>query len=187
MQRPALLIIDMLNDYAPSLPPPRLDALIEHINALSAAFRSRHLPVVWVRNEFAPDLSDALPEMRERNIRICIRGTEGADIMPSLTAGPGDLSIIKKRYSAFFETSLDTELARLHPDVLVLAGINTHACIRTTAVDAYQRNLAVVLAADCIDSYDREHHDISLRYMRDKIATVMTTRELEAALPPTAP
>jgi isochorismate hydrolase len=42
--------------------------------------------------------------------------------------------------------------------------------------------LPVVLALDCIDSYDREHHEISLKYMRDKLATALTNREIEAAL-----
>jgi isochorismate hydrolase len=35
---------------------------------------------------------------------------------------------------------------------------------RTAAIDAYRRDWKVVLAADCVDSYDREHHEISLRY-----------------------
>jgi isochorismate hydrolase len=66
---------------------------------------------------------------------------------------------------------------------MVLAGINTHACIPTTAIDACQRDWPVVLAADSIDSSDREHHDISLRYMKDKIATIMSNREISSALP----
>ena len=65
---------------------------------------------------------------------------------------------------------------------LLLAGINTHACIRMTAIDAYQRDWQVVLAADCIDSYDREHHEISLRYMRGKIAAVMSNDEIRTTL-----
>jgi isochorismate hydrolase len=40
----------------------------------------------------------------------------------------------------------------------------------------------VVLAADCVDSYDREHHDISLRYMKGKIASVMNNDEIRAML-----
>jgi isochorismate hydrolase len=42
-----------------------------------------------------------------------------------------------------------------------------------TAIDAYQRDWEVILAADCVDSYDREHHEVSLRYMDGKIATSM--------------
>jgi nicotinamidase-related amidase len=33
-----------------------------------------------------------------------------------------------------------------------LAGINTHACIRTAAIDAFQRDYDVILAGDCIAS-----------------------------------
>jgi isochorismate hydrolase len=40
----------------------------------------------------------------------------------------------------------------------------------------------VVLAGDCVDSYDREHHEISLKYMKDKIATVMSNEEIRLAL-----
>ena len=47
-----------------------------------------------------------------------------------------------------------------------------------TAIDAYQRDWEVILAADCIGSYDREHHEVSLRYMRDKIAEVLSNSEI---------
>jgi Isochorismatase family len=89
---------------------------------------------------------------------------------------------IKKRYNAFFGTNLDQMLHRLMPDVLILAGINTHACVRVTAIDAYQRDWEIVVAADCVDSYDREHHDISMKYMKDKIATVMSNQQIRSAL-----
>jgi isochorismate hydrolase len=71
-------------------------------------------------------------------------------------------------------------LNRLRPDVLILAGVNTHACVRVTAIDAYQRDWRIIVAADCVDSYDREHHDISMKYMKDKIATVMTNQEVRS-------
>lgn len=96
--------------------------------------------------------------------------------------GDADPVVIKKRYSAFFGTNLDQLLNDLHPDARTLAGVNTHACIRTTAIDAYQRDFPVILAADCIDSYDRVHHEISLRYMKDKIAAVLTNDEIAARL-----
>ena len=48
--------------------------------------------------------------------------------------------------------------------------------------DAYQRDWSVVVAADCVDSYDREHHEISLRYMSGKIATVMSNEDIRRML-----
>jgi len=54
-----------------------------------------------------------------------------------LAIASSDAIVIKKRYSAFFETNLDQILDGMNPDALILAGINSHACIRVTAIDAY--------------------------------------------------
>ncbi len=182
MKTPVLIVIDMLNDFLASWEPGRRKELVQSINKLVAMFRGRSLPVIWVRQEFEPDLSDAFPEMKSKGIRTVIKGTPGSQIDSDLAVAKSDTMIVKKRYSAFFGTDLDEKLALLKPDAIVLAGINTHACIRTTAVDAYQQDWPVVLALDCIGSYDREHHEISLKYMKDKIAAVLTNREIEAAL-----
>jgi len=182
MKRPVLLVIDMLNDFLENWEAGRRQTLVSSINELVGSMRSFGHPVVWVRQEFEPDLRDAFREMRAKGIHITIKGTEGCQIVPELTVAPSDLVIIKKRYSAFYGTPLDETLVRLQPDVIILAGINTHACIRTTAIDAYQRDWTVILALGCIDSYDREHHEVSLRYMKDKVAAVMSTADILSAL-----
>lgn len=180
--RPALIVIDMLNDSWIGRDEVRQQPLVRAINQLAATMREGSHPVIWVRQEFEPNLSDAFPEMRAKQIRVTIKGTEGCQLLPSLAAAPSDPVVVKKRYSAFFGTGLDELLVRLAPDCLILAGINTHACIRTTTIDAYQRDWQVILAGDCIDSYDREHHDVSLRYMKDKIAAVWSNAEIRARL-----
>lgn len=180
--KPALIVIDMLNDSWIGRDKARQEPLVRAVNELVAVMRECSYPVVWVRQEFEPDLSDAFPEMRARQIRVTIKGTEGCQLIPGLAVGPADAVIVKKRYSAFFGTGFDELLARLAPDCLILAGINTHACIRMTAIDAYQRDWQLILASDCIDSYDREHHDVSLRYMKDKIAMVLSNEEIRRML-----
>lgn len=182
MKKPVLIVIDMLRDFLSSWEPDRKEKLVQSINELVGVMRSFSPPVIWVRQEFEPDLRDAFPEMRTKGIRITIRGTPGCEILSELAVAPSDIVTIKKRYSAFYGTTLDATLARLEPDAVILAGINTHACIRTTAIDAYQRDWPVILASDCIDSYDRQHHEISLRYMRDKIAALMTNEEIRSLL-----
>jgi len=186
MKTPALLVIDMLRDFLDEWEPDRKQSLLSGINELAGKIRATGGHVIWVRQEFEPDLSDAFPEMKAKKIRVTIRGTPGCEIVPQLPISPSDDVIVKKRYSAFFGTDLDSILDRLRPDPLIIAGINTHACIRTTAIDAYQRDWPVVIASDCVDSYDREHHDISLRYMKDKIARVLSNAEIQAALGPKA-
>jgi nicotinamidase-related amidase len=182
MKKPVLLVIDMLRDFLDSSERDRRERLCHSINELASIMRSFSYPLIWVRQEFEPDLSDAFLEMKAKGIRTTIKGTPGCEIVPELLVDPADIILVKKRYSAFYGTRLDEILARLRPDAIVLAGINTHACIRTTAVDAYQRDWHVVLATDCIDSYDQEHHEISLRYMQDKIAAVMSNEEIRSTL-----
>jgi nicotinamidase-related amidase len=178
MKAPAVIVVDMLNDFLQAWPPETKERLVASTNALLAVARTHHRPVIWVRQEFQPDLRDAFAEIRKKGIRITIAGTPGCQIVSELNVAPSDTVIIKKRYSAFFGTTLDQVLADLAPDGLILAGINTHACIRATAIDAYQRDWEVVVASDCVGSYDREHHEISLRYMNGKIAAVMDNAEI---------
>jgi nicotinamidase-related amidase len=182
MKRPVLIVIDMLNDYLGTWEKGKRQRLTQSINELVGLMRGASKPVIWVRQEFEADLHDAFLEMKAKGIRVTIKGTEGCRIVPELAVAEQGPVIVKKRYSAFYGTELEKLLAQLGPDTLILAGINTHACIRTTAIDAYQRDWPVVLAGDCVDSYDQEHHAISLAYMKDKIAGVMSNDEIRLAL-----
>lgn len=181
--KPAILIIDVLQDYFKEgrLKDHR-ENLSRSINELVDLARQKSLPIIWVRQEFKDDLSDAFLDMKKRGQKITIAGTEGSKILPELHYSDGDNEIIKKRYSAFFGTNMDQLLLQLDTDTLILAGINTHACIRTTAIDAYQRDYEVVLATDCIDSYDAEHHDVSLRYLKKAISLPMNNEEIRTKL-----
>ena len=167
---PVLLVSDMLVDFfdrSPALARQRGE-LVTGVNDLATRFRRAGRPVIWVRQEFRADLSDAFRDMRDQGISVTIEGTPGSEILPELERRPDDLEIVKKRYSAFFGTELDALLPRLGAGTLVLAGINSHACVRVTAIDAYQRDYEVVLAAECVASYDAAHHEISVRYLTDR-------------------
>ena len=182
MRRPVLIVIDMVNDFLEKWLPAPKQQLVRSINDLVGLMRQHGHPIIWVRQEFESDLSDAFPEMRTKGIRITIKGTSGCQIAADLAVASSDPVLIKKRYSAFYQTELDQLLRRLRPDAIILAGINTHACIRVTAIDAYQRDWETIVAADCVGSYDREHHDISMKYMKDKIAAIMSNQEILTAL-----
>ena len=174
----------MQNDLFREWDPDARKELVRSVNELTEIMRSADHTVIWVRQEFSPDLSDAFPEMREHGIKLTLRGTPGSHLLADLTALPSDLKLVKKRHSAFYGTDLDFELARTQPDSLIVAGINTHDCVRMTAVDAFQRDWKVVVAADCVASHDRQHHDISMRYMDNKIAQIMSNQQIRDALVP---
>ncbi len=177
------LVIDLQVDFFAH---PRLverrATIVANTNELAAMCREASVPVVWVRQEFAPDLSDATLEVKRGGIRVVIAGTPGAALLPELDAQLSDHFLVKKRYSAFFGTNLDELLRELGRDRLIIAGINTHACIRATVVDAYQRDLEVILAKECIDSHDPEHHEVSWRYMEGKLGQGLGNGEIRALL-----
>jgi nicotinamidase-related amidase len=181
-----LIVVDMLNDFferSPVLAANR-SRLVASTNHLVRAFRRNGLPVFWVRQEFAADLSDAFLEMRANNVSITIAGTAGCELLPELDRLPEDFVIVKKRYSAFFGTNLDARLSEIGPGFLVIAGVNTHACVRMTAIDAYQRDYDVIVAAECIASNDIEHHDVTVRYLDGNIARILPTADLLGVIEP---
>jgi len=180
MTNSALMVIDLTNDFLAAWDKDRCAQLIASTNELVEHFRAIGRPVIWVRQDFRDDLSDAFLEMRDRNVELNIIGTVGAELDGRLAIRDGDIMIVKKRYSPFFGTDLDAVLAEEGIGSLVIAGINTHACVRMTAIDAYQRDMRVILASEAIGSYDEEHARISLRYMDGKIARVMGIEAIRA-------
>lgn len=178
--RAVLIVVDMLNDFFERSPVLAIERarLVASTNRLARGFRAAGLPVLWVRQEFSPDLHDAFPEMRTNNISITIAGTSGCELLSELDRLPADSVIVKKRYSAFFGTDLDARLSDIRPDFLVVAGVNTHACVRMTVIDAYQRDHEVIVAADCVASNDPEHHDVTLRYLDGKVGRVLSTADI---------
>lgn len=181
MKRPAIFVIDMLNDCFVHTELDRMrESLCSSINQLTAFARENEFPVIWVRQEFEPDLSDAFMDMKKENIRMFIKDTPGARILDELVRENSDIEVIKKRYSMFYGTRLESLLQELDAGgPLILAGVNTHACIRTAAIDAYQRDFQVIIVRDCVASKDLEHHEISLDYMDGGIASVVSLSDLE--------
>ena len=169
------VIIDMQEDFFSH---ERLQKNRHHltskINELAAFSRKMNIPVVWVKQEYAEDLRDAPPEIQKNNIRIVVAGTPGAEFLSELEISGADTIIVKNRYSAFFNTSLDKKLTEEKCSSIVVAGINSHACIRCSAVDAFQRDYEVILASDCIDSNDLGHHEITMNYMNEQIGKAVT-------------
>lgn len=176
--RNCLIVIDMQNDFLKRLEDDTRAALILNTNQLIDVFRASGCPIIWVQQVLSPDHSDAPLLIRDRRIPVVIDGTPGAQIHTDLARHDEDAVVTKKRYSAFFETSLQQLLNDIAPEQITLAGVNTHACVRTTAIDAYQRDMRVLLASDCLASHDQEHGRISLAYMDGNIGMAVTNDQI---------
>jgi len=180
----ALVVVDMQEDYFdPALwprseLPDRRAELVDGVRACLRAARRAGWPVVWVRQLFQPDLSDAFPHMRESGRRYAVRGTAGAAILSELESRPEDLFVAKTRYSAFFGTGLEARLRKAATRTVVLAGITTSWCIRSTATDAFQHGFRVVLVADAMAAFREADHQRDIAAMDGLIARVVHSRDL---------
>jgi nicotinamidase-related amidase len=184
----ALIIIDLLQDFfnekiwPDSTIPEKRKSLVANTNELVAICRDKEVPIIWFRQAFKPDLSDAFPHMRRTGKKYTIAGTPGCELLPELDVAPRDHILFKSRFSAFFRTELDQLLEKLRINHLILAGITSAWCIRSSAVDAYQRDYDVFIAKDCIAAFSEDDHHYSMRAMDGYIATLMTNTKINDQL-----
>ena len=100
------------------------------------------------------------------------RGGASAEMARLLAPQADDRSVLKPRHSAFFGTPLEFLLDELHVGRLVLAGLAADSCIMFTAHDAYLREYALWIPADCVASEQEAWRCDALAYM----ARVMKAR-----------
>jgi nicotinamidase-related amidase len=190
MTRPALLIIDMQNDFVRSGSPMRVsgaEAAIGHISNVLKMFREKGLPVVHIVRVHRGDGSDVeiIRKDRFRERPFAVEGTEGAAIIPELTPGPGEFIIRKIRMSGFIGTDLDLLLRSVGADPLVVVGIQTPNCIRTTVFDGIAYNYHVWLVDDAVGAQSEEIHRANVRDMENIGVRVLNVqalaRELQSA------
>jgi nicotinamidase/pyrazinamidase len=94
----------------------------------------------------------------------CVSGTEEADLIPELSGYDGEV-IHKKRYSAFFGTTLEERLTALDPEKVIVCGVCTDICVMHTAADARNRDYIVEVPVDCVATFDPEAHAYALQHM----------------------
>jgi ureidoacrylate peracid hydrolase len=154
--RAAILVVDMLNEFLePGGEMVLLEGrrVIEPINRLLAASREMGMRVVWLCDEHP------IPEDREFEKRVphCIGGTWNAAIVDAMDVAPDELKIAKRRYSGFFGTDLDLRLREWGVQQVVVTGVVTNICVRSTVHDAYFLGYDVFVPEDCVSATsDRE-------------------------------
>jgi len=89
-------------------------------------------------------------------------------------------SVVCKQYaSAFFGTSLASQLTALQIDTLLIAGVSTSGCVRASAVDACQYGFIPLVVRDAVGDRAAEPHEANLFDLQAKYAEVIS---LDAAL-----
>lgn len=76
-----------------------------------------------------------------------------------------DITVIKPRHSAFYNTPLEILLAQLRTRRLVIAGISADSCVFFTAMDAYLRGFKLRVPSDCVAAESPEVKRRALEHM----------------------
>ncbi len=181
--KPALLLIDLQNDFIdrPGLHPSP-EQLLPGIAGLLEGFRAKHLPIVHLRTEVNADGNDRMPHWRTQNLWACVRGTHGAQPPAILSPLAGEPVVAKRFFSGFANTDLADILRAAGVDLLVVAGLYTHGCVRATVVDAYSQGYTVWLAHDGIASPEEEHAQLSLEWLSRRAALSLSCQEIRVRL-----
>lgn len=175
----AIAIVDVQRDFFNDRAMVReKGCLVEKINELTRIARTNNIPIIWVRQEFKLDLSDAYLGMKRDGIKITIEGDPGSELLPELVVENSDDHIVKKRYSAFFGTELRDLLEAKGVKKLIIGGVKTHNCVRMTVIDAYQNDYDIILAADCLANIGDEHDEMTINFLCKHMATKMTNDEI---------
>lgn len=160
----ALLVVDMLKDFVET--GGALDCgeearrIIPFVRAKVDEFHYSRDLVVFIRDSHRPD--DPEFQMFPPH---CVKGTRGAEIIDELEVRPGDVTVEKTRYSAFYGTELEKILRERGVAEVHVVGVCTSICVMDTVGDLRNRDYPVVVYRDGVADFDREAHRFSLGRM----------------------
>lgn len=168
----AVVVVDMQNAFASrgglldlaGVDISAADTVVRRIGPVLDAARASEVPVVYLQTGYKPDLSNgggagspnprketALCLMRARpelKGKLLVEGTWDFDIVEDLRPRPGDVVVLKTRYSGFAGTTLDSVLRARGIRYLFFVGIATNVCVESTLRDAYFHEYWPVLVTD---------------------------------------
>lgn len=175
----AVIVIDELGEVAGG---PLEDVLLEptlNTARICDAARAAAVPVIFANDAHIPGIDRELDLWGEHNLA----GDAASQPSPELKLSESDHVIEKRRYSAFFQTSLRLLLDELEVSTLILCGFDTNICVMHTAADAYFNNYRIIVVEDATATFLIGDQQTGLDYMkRCYAATLASTEDVLEAL-----
>jgi len=184
----ALLIVDMLNEFCKpggAMVLPGYEALLGPQRRLIAAGRQAGCPIVFLVDSHRPNVRQDREWLKRTP--HCVEGSWGAAVIEDLAPQPDDIYVVKRRYSGFFNTDLDLTLKDLGVEAVVVMGVVTNICVRSTVHDAFFLGYQVVVPEDCVAATGPREQASSLYDIATHFGTVCSSAEVGAALLEGAP
>ena len=138
----ALVVVDVQKDFCPggALPVPEGDKIVPVLNQYVEKFAKAHAPIIFTRDWHPPDHSSFKAQGGPWPAH-CIQGTEGAKFHPELKILP-EAEVVSKAdkkdeaYSFFQGTNLARKLHQRGIKRLLIGGLATDYCVKSTVLDA---------------------------------------------------
>jgi ureidoacrylate peracid hydrolase len=109
--------------------------------------------------------------------------TWGAQLVDALHRAPTDIVVPKRRYSAFFGTDLDLLLRERKIETVIVTGVVTNICVRSTVHDAFFLGYEVVVPIECVAATTPQAQATSLYDIDTHYGTVAPLGQILALLP----
>ena len=197
-ERPALLVVDMQNDFVRTGAPlevPDARATIAVQKTLIDDFRSRELPIVFTRflSHTYPNLLWNWSPECQPDTKCCWKGhlrtyedaadpLDCSDIIQEIYPESGDVIIEKFGYGAFHGTPLNDILRSLGVNSLVITGTVTQICVEETAREAFHFGFMTTVVEDAVSSFDADLHAATLKNFAMKFGWLATGDEVVRAM-----
>ncbi|HXF97556.1 MAG TPA: cysteine hydrolase [Gaiellaceae bacterium] len=160
--------------------------VVENVKALAETCRGKGIPVIHVHyivEPGAPGLKLNAPLFQGvKDANALVRGTWGAAPVEGLEPKEGDFVVEKMRMSAWHGTKLETLLAGLGRDTVIVTGAWTNMSIEHTARTGADKGYTMVVPEDGCSTMNADWHNASINYALQNVATVTTCAEVTAAL-----
>ena len=181
--RTAVLIVDMLNEFCKpggAMVLPGYELLVPPQRRLIEAARRVRCPILFIVDSHRANVRQDR-EFLKRTPH-CLEGSWGARVIDELEPREDDIYVVKRRYSAFFGTDLDLTLKDLGIEGVVVAGVVTNICVRSTVHDAFFLGYTVVVPEDCVAATGPREQASSLYDIATHFGTVCDFSQVIAAL-----
>ena len=139
------------------------DLLAKVAQAIASA-RKNKIPVIYVTVGFrqgAPEVSTNNKGVAAAKERLgTVNMDEFTKVHPDLAPQDGELTVLKRRLSAFSGSDLELVLRALDIQHMVLTGFSTSGVVLSTLREATDKDYRLTVLADCCADGDEEVHRV---------------------------
>ena len=141
--KPAFMIVDMQKEYYKGAAGDSMASASEYINEVLGYFRDRKLPVIWIQDI-------------DRDSGV-VPGTDGFEVIESLSKKEGELTIFKEYGNSFNKTECGNILKKENVDLVLISGYCAEYCVLSTYLGAKDLDFTPVLLKNGVAGGDAEN------------------------------